>query len=112
MSFSFDFSPFQNTHRSKCKFFKNKYGLVLEKKSNAMSRLIEDFSKYEVEVEVRSELFVLWFLSRIYFYRALTDPELKGYDLVPSVQNFKFVEAASTKPIKKSIVQIKKLNEN
>jgi len=91
----------KNIEIQRSKFFKNKYGLVLEKMSTVVvTQLMEDFSKYDVEVEIRSEVFVLWFHSRIHFYRALTDPGLKGYDLVPSVQNFQFVEAASAEPIK------------
>merc|ERR1719186_1922874 len=83
-----------------CKFFQKKYGLVLADKKASISQVKKDFAKYgEVEIEVRSQVFVLWFDSKLLFYKALTDPRTAGYKLVPCVLNFKFsTESAPIKP--------------
>jgi len=76
--------------------------LILKKKAIVVTQLMKELSKYDVEVEVQSEGFVLWFHSKIHFYSALTDPELKGYELVSSVQNFKILDLSVLKKRPKS----------
>eukprot|EP00092_Neocalanus_flemingeri_P015933 GFUD01017250.1.p1 GENE.GFUD01017250.1~~GFUD01017250.1.p1 ORF type:complete len:1654 (+),score=467.45 GFUD01017250.1:121-5082(+) len=80
------------------KLFKNKYGLVLTGKSATISRLKKDFAKFgEVEIEVRSHVFVLWFESKLSLFKALTDRRTHGHIMVPAANNFEFCKI--TKPV-------------
>merc|ERR1719186_1882501 len=73
------------------KFFKKKYGLVFAGKKASISQAKKDFAKYgEVEIEVRSQVCVLWFDSKMSFYKTLTDPRTAAYKLIPCVLNFKW----------------------
>merc|ERR1719186_1633018 len=82
------------------KFFKKKYGLLFAGKKAPISQVKKDFAKYgEVEIEVRSQVCVLWFDSKMSFYKTLTDPRTAAYKLIPCVLNFKFsTESAPIKP--------------
>merc|ERR1719186_934925 len=73
------------------RFFKSKFGLVLLEKNAAVAQLKKDFAKFgHAEIESRSQVFVVWFVSKFSFFKALTDGKTLGRRIVPCVQNFKF----------------------
>merc|ERR1719186_454299 len=73
------------------KFFKNKFGLVLPGKNATVAQLSKDFAKFgQVEIESRSQVFVVWFDSKLGFFKALTDWKTLGRRMIPCVQNFKY----------------------
>jgi len=82
------------------KFFKNKFGIVLVK-SVTLAKLKKEFGKFgEVEIEVRSRVFVLWFDSKLSFFKAMTDRRSAKHKPVPAAMNFKFsAVGVNTEPV-------------